>query len=142
LLLLLATLGWLALLRLTALLLFLLLLLLLFLLLLLAALWWLTLLRLTALLLAALWWLTLLRLTTLWWLTALRPAFLLRSLLSFAFAFLARIVVVVLRHDDRALIGARGGGVGRGAPLRQRKRRQHRAGEQEIARLLHDVCDL
>jgi len=109
----------------------------------------LTLLRLTALLLATLWWLAaLLRLTalrllaTLWWLTTLLPTFLLRSLLSFAFAFLARIVVVVLRHDDRALIGVRGGGLGCCAPLRQSKGRQHRAGEQEIARLPHDVCDL
>jgi hypothetical protein len=86
--------------------------------------------------------LLLLLLAALWRLTTLLSALWLGSLLSFAFAFLARIVVVVLRQDDRALIGVRGGGLGCRAPLRQRKGRQHRAGEQEIARLPHDGCDL
>jgi hypothetical protein len=71
-----------------------------------------------------------------WW------AFFLRLLLS----LLARVGVLagrgVLRENDRALAGAGGGGVGRSAPLRDGECRQHRAGEQEVARFSREVLDL
>jgi hypothetical protein len=84
------------------------------------------------------------RLAALPWLglSTLRRAFLLRRLLSFGLALLARIVGVAarlaLREDNRALTKA----VGSGAPLRQSQGRQHRGGEQEVARFPHDIPQL
>ena len=75
-------------------------------------------------------------------LSTLRWAFLLRRLLSFGLALLARIVGIAsglaLRQDDRVLTEA----VGSGAPLRQCQGRQHRGGEQEVARFPHDIPQL
>jgi hypothetical protein len=66
-------------------------------------------------------------------LSTLRWAFLLRRLLSFWLAFLARIVGIAarlaLREDDGALTEA----IGSGAPLRESQRRQHGAGQQHVA---------
>jgi len=70
---------------------------------------------------------------------ALRWAFLLRRLLSFWLAFLARIVGIAarlgLREDDRALTEA----IGSGAPLRESQRGQHSAGQEQVARRAQHV---